>query len=58
MIALSFFNSAFIGTIAISQTDSGCQLIRETLKYWVGVQQGLSYLMERRCFFSLGWPPF
>ena len=49
MIALSFFSSSFIGTIAISQTDSGCQLIRETLKYWVGVQQGLSYLMERRC---------
>ena len=30
----------------------------ETLKYWVGVQQGQSYLMERRCLFSLGWPPF
>ena len=30
----------------------------ETLKYWVGVQRGHSYLMGRRCFFSLGWPPF
>ena len=30
----------------------------ETLKYWVGVQQGHSYLMGRRCLFSLGWPPF
>ena len=27
----------------------------ETLKYWVGVQRGQSYLM---CLFSLGWPPF
>ena len=30
----------------------------ETFKYWVGVQQGHSYLMGRRCLFSLGWPPF
>ena len=30
----------------------------ETLKYWVGVQQGQSYLMERRCLFSLDWRPF
>ena len=30
----------------------------ETLKYWVGVQQDQSYLMERRCLISLGWPPF
>ena len=30
----------------------------KTLKYWVGVQQGQSYLMGRRCLFSLGWPPF
>ena len=28
------------------------------LKYWVGVQRGQSYLMGRRCLFSLGWPPF
>ena len=26
----------------------------ETLKYWVGVQQDQSYLMERRCLISLG----
>ena len=32
------------------------RLIPKTLKYWVGVQQGQSYLMERRCLFSLGWP--
>ena len=30
----------------------------ETLKYWVGVQRGQSYLMGRRYLFSLGWPPF
>ena len=30
----------------------------KTLKYWVGVQRGHSYLMGRRCLFSLGWPPF
>ena len=30
----------------------------KTLKYWVGVQWGKSYLMGRRCLFSLGWPPF
>ena len=27
----------------------------KTLKYWIGVQQGQSYLMGRRCLFSLGW---
>ena len=30
----------------------------ETLKYWLGVQQGQSYLMGRRNLFSLVWPPF
>ena len=30
----------------------------KTLKYWVGVQQCQSYLMRRRCLFSLAWPPF
>ena len=30
----------------------------KTLKYWVGVQGGQSYLMGRRCLFSLGWPTF
>ena len=30
----------------------------ETLKYWVGVQQGQSYLMGRRCLFTLGWLHF
>ena len=27
-------------------------------EYWVGVQRGQSYLMGRKCLFSLGWPPF
>ena len=35
-----------------------CNVSPETLKYWVGVQRGQSYLMGRRCLFSLGWPPF
>ena len=30
----------------------------KTIKYWVGVQLGQSYLMGRRCLFSLCWPPF
>ena len=30
----------------------------ETLKYWVGNQRGHSYLMGRRCLFSIDWPPF
>ena len=30
----------------------------ETLKYWLGVHRGQSYLMRRRCVFSLGWPTF
>ena len=29
-----------------------------TLKYRVGVQQGQSYVIGRKCLFSLGWPPF
>ena len=32
--------------------------IPETLKYWVGVQWGQSYLMGRMCHLNLGWPPF
>ena len=31
------------------------QSLPETLKYWVGVQRGQSYLMGKRCLFSLGW---
>ena len=27
----------------------------ETLKYWVDIQWGQSYLMGRRCLFSFGW---
>ena len=34
------------------------KLSPETLKYWVGVQWGHSYLMGRRFLFSLGWQPF
>ena len=33
------------------------KLLTETLKYWVGVQQGQFYLKERMCLFSLGWHP-
>ena len=29
----------------------------KTLKYWVGVHWGQSYLMGR-CLFSFAWPPF
>ena len=31
--------------------------IPETLKYWVGVQQGQSYLMGRKGLSGLDWPP-
>ena len=34
------------------------KFIPETLKYWVGVQRGQSYLIGGRCLFSLGWQPF
>ena len=30
----------------------------KTLKYWVGVQQGQSYLIGRSYLIGLGWPPF
>ena len=30
----------------------------EALKYWVEVQRGQSYLIGRRCVFSLGWSLF
>ena len=45
----------------LNKTDVELELISdlpETLKYCVGVQWGESYLMQRRCLFSLGWPPF
>ena len=29
-----------------------------TTQYWCPATQGQSYFMERRCLFSLGWPPF
>ena len=32
--------------------------IQEVLKYWVVIQRGQSYLIGRRCLFSLGWRPF
>ena len=37
---------------------SVAEIFPETLKYWVGVQRDQSYLMGRRCLFSLGWSPF
>ena len=30
------------------------EMCQKTLKYWVGVQRGQSYLTGRRCLFSLG----
>ena len=30
----------------------------KTLQYWVGIQRGQSYILGRRCLFSLGWQPF
>ena len=45
--------SMFVKCCIINFKDS-----HETLKYWVGVQRGHSYLMGRRCLFRLGWPPF
>ena len=32
--------------------------VPETLKYWVGAQQGQFYLIGRRFLFNLGWPLF
>ena len=41
-----------------SEVIAATTCVPETLKYWVGVQWGQSYLMGRRCLFSLGWPHF
>ena len=35
-----------------------CHNFPETLKYWVNVKWGQSYLVGRRCLFSLGLQPF
>ena len=35
-----------------------CPQSPKTLKYSVAVQPGQSYLMERRCLFSIGWSHF
>ena len=43
---------------ALDDGNIGCGVSLRHLKYWVGVQRGQSYLMGRRCLFSLGWPPF
>ena len=43
-------------TIMISKHQQ--MVWKNALKYWVGVQWGQSYLMGRRCLFSLAWPPF
>ena len=39
--------------VKFRQASNCC--IPEALKYWVGVQHTQSYLMGRRCLFSLGW---
>ena len=45
------------GTGKWTSAISSCE-VPKTLKYWVGVQPGQSYLMGRRCLFSLGWQSF
>ena len=40
------------------QNHQNQNLYPETLKHRVGVQRVQSYLMGRKCLFSLGWPPF
>ena len=44
--------------LTIDNIEEKSKVSPEALKYWVGVQRGHSYLMGRRCLFSLGWPPF
>ena len=64
-LALSF-NKAFNGLIGtpewlftrvLTYLLPKTHLIPETLKYWFGVQRSQSYLMWKRCHFSLVWPP-
>ena len=45
------------GTGKWTSAISSCE-VSKTLKYWVGVQPGQSYLMGRKCLFSLGWQSF
>ena len=46
-------------TIRLAEQDiRAIQVVSENKKYWVGVQQGQSYLMGRRCLFSIDWAPF
>ena len=62
---LSFY---FKGIKALPEKNMYCRIDKtakpnpetssKTLKDWVGVQQGQSYLMGRRCLFGLGWPVF
>ena len=47
---LIFHKTSILGPIRI--------FFLETLKYCFGVQQGQSYLIMRRCLFSLSWSPF
>ena len=42
----------------IKKRWTGNKTFPKILKYWAGGQQGQSYLIRRRCFFSLGWLPF
>ena len=58
---VSFIDSEIIDDDSDSDIDSDIDshnLSTRHLKYWVGVQRSQSYLMGRRCLFSLGWPPF
>ena len=51
-------NKAYIPTQFLRFFFSLRWLVLLILIYWVGVQQGQSYLMWIRCLFSFGWPPF
>ena len=44
--------------ICMSQRKALSDIFSLTVKYWIGVQRDQSYLMGRRCLFSLGWQSF
>ena len=51
-------HASFHKTCACKCGLNASKIPEALIKYWVGVQRGQSYLMGRRCLFSLGWPPF
>ena len=65
ILVISFLRAWMKESVVILCETSMCTalLVRQVniaayFKYWVGDQQGQSYLMGRRCLFSLAWPPF